>query len=106
MRKNRVYTLETKLEAIKLKNEGVPVKEIQKLLNIRSESQIYFWWYWYRDGEHHRLTQPIGKQYSYGHGPKGSTPEEIMKIRNRILQQQVKLLKKYFAKERKWYQKF
>ena len=100
MRKNRVYTLETKLEAIRLKQDGVPVKEIQKILDIRSESQVYFWWYWYRDGDHHRLTQPQGKQYSYGHGPEGTTPEETMKNRNEILQHQVKLLKKYFAKER------
>ena len=48
MSKNRVYTLETKLEAIKLKQEGVPVKEIQETLNIKSESQVYFWWYWFR----------------------------------------------------------
>lgn len=93
MRKNRVYTLETKLEAIRLKQDGVPVKEIQKILDIRSESQVYFWWYWYRDGDHHRLTQPQGKQYSYGHGPEGTTPEETMKNRNEILQHQVKLLK-------------
>lgn len=106
MSKNRVYTLETKLEAIKLKQEGAPVKEIQETLNIKSESQVYFWWYWFRDGEHHRLTQPQGKQYSYGHGPEGSTPEDTLKNSNEILKQQVKLLKKYFKMERKWYQKF
>lgn len=38
MRKKRVYTLETKLEAIKLKQDGVPVKEIQKILNIKVSS--------------------------------------------------------------------
>ena len=81
MSKNRVYTLETKLEAIKLKQEGVPVKEIQETLNIKSESQVYFWWYWFRDGEHHRLTQPQGKQYLYG--PEGSTLEETLKNSNR-----------------------
>lgn len=106
MSKKRVYTLETKLEAIKLKDEGVPVKEIQEILNIKSESQIYTWWYWFRDEEHHRLVQPIGKQYSFGHGPQGTTPEETLKNTNEILKHQVKLLKKYFKKERMWYQKF
>ena len=47
MSKKRVYSLETKLEEIKLKEEGVPVKEIQEILNIKSESQIYTWWYWF-----------------------------------------------------------
>ena len=30
MTKNRVYSLETKMEAIRLREEGVPVKEIQE----------------------------------------------------------------------------
>lgn len=41
MSKNRVYTLETKLEAIKLKQEGVPIKEIQEKLNIKSEGLVH-----------------------------------------------------------------
>lgn len=106
MSKKRIYTLEVKLEAIKLREEGYSVKEIQKLLDIKSESQIYTWWYWYRDGEHHRLSQPIGKQYSYGLGPEGTTTEESLKIRNEILENQVKILKKYKKMERKWYEKY
>lgn len=106
MDKKKVYSIETKLEAIRLKEEGVPVLEIVEILGIKNRSQVYTWWYWYKNGDHNRLYQPIGKQYSYGHGPEGSTPKETMKIRNEILQHQVKLLKKYFAKERKWYQKF
>lgn len=106
MSKKRVYPLEVKLEAIKLREEGFSVKEIQKLLNIKSESQIYTWWYWHRDGELHRLSQPIGKQYSYGLGPEGTTVEESLMIRNEILENQVKILKKYKKMERKWYEKF
>lgn len=45
--------------------------------------------YIYRDGEHHRLSQPIGKQYSNGLGTEAS-----LMIRNEILDQQVKILKK------------
>lgn len=106
MSKKTVYPLEVKLEAIKLREEGYSVKEIQKLLNIKSDSQIYTWWYWYRDGDHHRLSQPIGKQYSYGLGPEGSTPEESLMIRNEILEHQVKILKKYNKMERAWFAKF
>ena len=106
MSKKRVYPLEVELEAIKLREEGFSVKEIQKLLNIKSESQIYTWWYWHRDGEHHRLSQPIGKQYSHGLGPEGTTVEESLMIRNEILENQVKILKKYKKMERKWYEKF
>ena len=106
MSKNRVYPLEVKLEAIKLREEGFSVKEIQKLLNIKSESQIHTWWCWHRDGELHRLSQPIGKQYSYGLGPEGTTVEESLMIRNEILENQVKILKKYKKMERKWCEKF
>ncbi len=104
--KNTFYSKELKLEAVKLKKEGFSVKEIQKLLNIKSESQVYTWWYWYRDGEMERFSQPIGKQYSFGHGPEGTTPEESLKIKNEILENQVKMLKKYRKMERKWYQKY
>lgn len=106
MSKNRFYPLELKLEAIKLREEGYSVKEIQELLNIKSESQIYTWWYWYQDGDHHRLSQPIGKQYSNGLGPKGSTSEESLIIRNEILEHQINILKKYKRMERKWYEKY
>lgn len=106
MNKNKFYPEEVKLEAIKLRKEGYTVKEIQALLNIKSESQVYTWWYWYRDGELSRLSQPIGKQYSHGLGPEGTTPEESLKIQNEILKNQVKLLKKYIQMERKWYQKY
>ena len=105
-KKKTFYPLEVKLEAIKLKEEGYSVREIQELLNIKSKSQVYVWWYWYRDGEMERFSQPIGKQYSFGHGPEGTTPEESLKIKNEILENQVKMLKKYRKMERKWYQKY
>lgn len=104
--KNRVYTLETKMEAIRLKNEGHSVKEIQQLLDIKSESQVYTWWYWYRDGCIERLSQPIGKQYTYGKGPVGKTTEETLLLQNKILKRQVQLLKKYEKMERMWYQNY
>lgn len=105
-KKNTFYPVEVKQEAIKLRQEGYSVKEIQKLLNIKSESQVYTWWYWYQNGELDRLSQPIGKQYSYGHGPEESSNEVILIKKNKMLSNQVKVLKKYKKMERKWYQKY
>ena len=105
-KKNTFYSLEVKLEVIRLREEGYSVKEIQKRLDIKSNSQFYTWWYWYRDGETHRLSQPIGKQYSFDHGTEGSTLEESLKIRNEILENQIKVLKKYKKMERKWSAKY
>lgn len=53
------------------------LKKFKKLLDMKSESQVYKWWYWYRDGEHHRLSQTIGKQYSNGLGSEESTPKNL-----------------------------
>ena len=98
---NNIYTLEVKLEAIKLREEGYSVKEIQKLLDIKSESQIYTWWYWYRDGHLHRLEQPVGKQYTFGHGPAGTTREEVLFNQNKALKAHNDILKKYMQLERR-----
>ena len=103
--KNESYSLETKLKAIEMRKNGSSIKEIQTTLGIKSESQVYTWWYWYRDGEVHRLSQPAGKQYSYGKGPDNSLPEENLKLQINSLEYQVKLLKKYNEMERRWYRK-
>lgn len=105
-KRNTFYTKEVKLEAVKLRQEGYSVKEIQKLLNIKSESQVYTWWYWYQNGEVDRFSQPIGKQYSFGHGPEASTNEDMLIRRNDMLSNQVKVLKKYKKMERMWYLKY
>lgn len=34
-------------------------------LNIRNYTQLKTWMRWYRNGEIHRLHQPVGKQYTY-----------------------------------------
>ena len=104
-KKNNIYPLEVKLEAIKLKEEGFSVKEIQELLNIKNESQIYAWYYWYRDGEKERLSQSPGKQYSFGFGPTYASKQDSLEAKNEMLENQVKILKKYREKERKWFQK-
>ena len=104
-KKNNYYPLEVKVEAIKLKEAGYSVKEIQVMLDFKSESQVYTWYYWYRDGEIERLSQSPGQQYSYGHGPTDRSKEESLEIKNKILENQIKILKKYGEKERKWYHK-
>lgn len=35
----------------------------------KNDSQIKTWMKWYRKNEIYRFDQPIGKQYTYGHGP-------------------------------------
>lgn len=90
--KNTFYTEDIKLKAIEMKAEGIPVKVIKEKLGIKSNSQVYTWWYWFRDGELNRLKQPIGKQYSFGHGPKLTTDDKLSQ-----LEAQNKILKKYIS---------
>lgn len=99
------YPLEVKMKAIEMKLDGIPVKTIQEALKIKSESQVYAWWYWYRDGQLHRLEQGSGKQYTFGHGPEGSTKEEVLVNQNKALKAHNEILKKYIQLERKWYLK-
>lgn len=92
--KNKFYAEEIKLKAIEMKSAGVPVKEIMEKLGIKSESQVYTWWYWFKKGDLQRLKQPIGKQYSYGHGPEVTSDQERIKqleIQNDILKKYIKM---------------
>lgn len=105
MVKRITHSYDTKLTVIEMKKQGYSSKYIQSELGIKNVTQIKTWWRWYINGEMHRLQQPVGKQYSFGKGPEGSTTEETLKIQNKALMQQVTLLKKYIEKERKWYQR-
>ena len=106
MKKNKVYNIELKMKAVHLREAGWSFKSIAVELDITNVPQAKQWWYWYRDGEIDRLSQAAGKQYCFGHGPEVSTSEETLLIKIRILENQVKLLKKYSNKEREWYWKF
>lgn len=105
MRTHIMHSYDTKMKAIELKNEGYSEAYILKELGIKNRTQLYTWLRWYRNGELHRLNQPVGKQYSYGKGPEGFTPEETLKLQNDCLKRQVELLKKYVEMEKRWYQK-
>lgn len=104
MVKNVFYSRETKIKAVEMKLSGIPVIDIMKELNIKSESQIYTWYYWHRDGEFHRFDQPIGKQYKYGHGPV-EIQETSESDRIKQLELQNEILKKYLQIERMWNRK-
>ena len=83
----------------------VPVKEVMEQLNIRNKTQLKTWMRWYRNGEIHRLHQPIGKQYTFGKGPEYDSETAKLQLENRYLKQQIEVLKKYAELERKWRQK-
>jgi hypothetical protein len=52
------YPFELKMKAIEMRLEGVPVREVMEQLGIRNKTK------WCREGDVHRLEQPVGKQYS------------------------------------------
>ncbi|WP_138185727.1 IS3 family transposase [Paenibacillus alvei] len=88
------YPVEVKLKAIEMRLAGIPVKEVMNELNIKNVTQLKVWMKWYREGELHRLDQPVGKQYSYGKGPEYTSELEKVKAENRFLKQQLDVPKK------------
>lgn len=99
------YPVETKLKAIKMREEGIPVREVMEQLNIKNKTQLKRWMQWYRSGEINRLEQPVGKQYAYSKGPEYASELEQLKAENRFLKQQLDLLKKYKEMERSCHQR-
>ncbi len=98
------YPKEIKMKAIEMRLAGIPVKEVMEQLNIRNKTQLKTWMRWCRNGEMHRLEQPVGKQYSYGKGSEVTSEVEMLKLENRYLKQQLDVLKKYKELERRWKQ--
>ncbi|RNC97274.1 hypothetical protein EC501_16225 [Lysinibacillus halotolerans] len=98
------YPVEIKMKAIEMRLAGIPVNQVLEELNIRNYTQLKTWMKWYRNGELHRLEQPVGKQYTYGKGPEYENETAKLKAENRYLKQQIEVLKKYAELERKWYQ--
>lgn len=77
---NRVsYPIRIKEMAIQMKKENIPVKTIMEELGIKNKTPIETWWRWYRNGENHRLVQPVGKQCAYGNGPGNLSNEQQFK---------------------------
>lgn len=88
-----------------MKLKGVATKTIMQELNIRNNSQIKTWMRWYRNGEFHRLEQPVGKQYTFGKGPEFTTETEKLQAEIRFLKQQLDVLKKFKEWGRMWREK-
>lgn len=95
------YPVEVKMQAIQMRLSGVPVREVMEKLAIRNVTQLKVWMKWYREGELHRLEQPVGKQYSFGKGPEYTSELEKVRAENRFLKQQLDVLKKYRELERR-----
>ncbi|CAI2657802.1 hypothetical protein AKUH4B503X_01150 [Apilactobacillus kunkeei] len=56
---NNRYSYETKLEAVRLLNEGVPGRKICKMLGLKSDGLIYTWRKYVRNGDYYRLNQNL-----------------------------------------------
>ncbi len=107
MGKNRFYPEEVKREVIQMKLSGEWTnKQIMEKFGIKNKTQIKTWMRWYRNGEHHRLAQPTGKQYAYGKGPDDDS--EITQLRRKVTYYEMReeLSGKYQEIERKWFQKY
>lgn len=98
-----VYSSEVKWAVVKEKLSGkLTNREIMEEYGIKNISQIKTWMKWYRDNQVHRYNQPIGKQYTYGHGPDPITEEEKNKRQIQHLKQENDILKKYLEIRKEW----
>ncbi|MYL36175.1 IS3 family transposase [Pontibacillus yanchengensis] len=87
-----------KWEVVKDKMSGeLTNAEIMEKYGIKNVSQIKTWMKWYRDGDYYRFNQPIGKQYSYGHGPDAKSDDEKKDTQITHLKQENEILKKVFG---------
>lgn len=97
------YPEEVKWQVVKMKQAGISNKEILEQLAIRDVKQIKTWMKWYRNGETHRFSQPVGKQYKYGISCSDhldGIAQRDLKIRQ--LELQIEVLKKYQELQRGW----
>lgn len=95
MGKNR-YSAELKWSVVKDKLSGqYSNQQIMEKYGIKNVSQIKTWMRWYRNNEMHRFDQPIGKQYSFGHGPVYTSNEDKKNRQIENLEMENEILKKY-----------
>jgi len=91
-----VYTSEIKWAVVRDKLSGkLTTKEILEKYDIKNKSQVETWMKWYKAGEVYRFDQPIGKQYSYGHGPEFKSDAEKKDHQLSHLKMENEILKKY-----------
>ncbi|EST90406.1 hypothetical protein T233_00387 [Vagococcus lutrae LBD1] len=82
-----------------MKLEDKSTREIMKKLSIKNKIQVQTWW-WYLNGEEHRFLQPVGKQYTYGNGPKGLSEVDNLQLEHKFLKNKISFLEKYNELER------
>ncbi|MFE8700051.1 IS3 family transposase [Cytobacillus sp. FJAT-54145] len=93
-----VYSSDTKWAVVKDKMSGqFTNEEIIKKYGIKNVSQIKTWMKWYRENQIHRFDQPIGKQYSYGHGPDSQSEDVKKEHQITHLKMENEILKKVFG---------
>lgn len=90
------------MKAIEMRLAGAPVKVVLAELNINNVSQLKRWMKWHREGAHHRLHQPVGKQYAFGKEPEYASEIDRLQVENRYLKHQTDVLTKYKELEREW----
>ena len=98
-----VYTSEIKWAAVRDKLEGkLTTREIMEKYDIKNKSQVETWVRWYKKGEIYRFDQPIGKQYTFGHGPEFSSEDERKNNQITQLKMENEILKKYLQMKKEW----
>lgn len=98
MGKKNAYTKEIKWAVVRDKLEGkLTTREIMDKYKIKNKTQVKTWMKWYRNGEMYRFDQPIGKQYTFGHGPESLSEDD--RVNNQLvhLKMENEILKKYLA---------
>jgi transposase len=98
-----LYTSEIKWAVVREKLEGkLTTKEIMDKYQIKNKSQVETWMRWYKKGEIYRFDQPIGKQYTFGHGPEFSSEDERKNNQITHLKMENEILKKYLEMKKEW----
>lgn len=91
-----VYSSAVKWAVVKDKLSGeLSNREIMEKYSIKNRSQINTWMRWYKENQIHRFDQPIGKQYSYGHGPDWKSKDDKKNAQIDHLKMENEILKKY-----------
>lgn len=96
-----VYSSEVKWAVVKAKLSGeLTNQEIMEKYGIKNKSQLKTWMRWYRTNEIYRFDQPIGKQYTFGHGPEFASEDDKRERQLSHLKMENEILKKYMEIER------
>ena len=94
MSKKRIYSIETKLKAVELKQKGYSAAYMMNELQIKNKTQIQTWCRWVKQGQAHRLYQLVGQQYTYQKGVKALSELEQAQLRIQELEMENEILGK------------